>query len=306
MRAVFLGTPSAAVPALAGLRQILEVEVVVTKPDAPRGRSGQPVAPPVKLAAAEWGLEVAQPQDDDHLLAAVEGRELDVGVVVAFGRLIRPEVLAAVRVGFVNIHFSLLPRWRGASPVERAILAGDEATGVSLIALDEGLDTGPVIGTVETPITHEETGGSLTARLSHLGADLLVGALPDYLSGQRQPAPQIEAGATHAPRLTPAEAQLDSRESAGLTLRKVRAFNPRPGAWLSVGGTRVKVWAASPSRESVAPGVIVPFAGRPVLGVGDGSVTLDVVQAAGKRAAEGAAWMRGRRNQDNSVDSAAS
>ncbi len=302
MRAVFLGTPSAAVPALAALAQIADVALVVTQPDAPRGRSGRPVPPPVKVAAVEWGFDVAQPSDDGQLLAALLDREIDVAVVVAYGRILSRPILDTTRFGFLNVHFSLLPRWRGPAPVERAILAGDEMTGVSLMVLDEGVDTGPVVAVIESAIQDDETGGSLTARLSHLGADLLSGALPEYLVGDRDPAPQIEAGASHARRLTTTEAAIDAMAGAEAIVRTVRAFNPRPGAWLRVGETRLKVWQAFASDEVVNQGRITMIGGEALLGVSGGSVVLNQVQAAGRTVTSGRAWLRGRRIDEVSVE----
>lgn len=302
MRAAFFGTPAAAVPALAALADVADVQLVVTRPDAARGRSSRPQRPAVKLAAQEWGFRVAQPQDQSSLPTVLRECDLDIAVVVAYGRMLRGEVLASTRVGFVNLHFSLLPRWRGAAPVERTILSGDQDTGVTLMVLDEGLDTGPVIAVVETAVSPDETGGSLTARLAHLGADLLAGTLPDYLKGNRDPAPQIDAAATHAPRLTTAEARLDPGDDPESTLRKVRALNPRPGAWLSIAGERLKVWAASQVDSTAPQSSIVDADGIPVLGVAGGSVALEEVQPAGKRRVSGAAWLRGRRNLEMVVD----
>jgi methionyl-tRNA formyltransferase len=296
MRSVYLGTPAAAVPALAALLDVDDVALVVTQPDRARGRSSRPVPPPVKLAAQEWGLPIAQPADAAALDAAVRSvPDLDVGVVVAYGRILRPEVLAATRVGYVNIHFSLLPRWRGAAPVERSLLAGDEMTGVSLMHLDEGLDTGPIISVIETPIADDETGGTLTARLSHLGAVLLSDTLPGFMAGSLQPAAQISAGATYAARLRPEEAQLDHGKAATALERLVRAFNPRPSAWLTVDGDRLKVLASSVVSSGPAAGIIEGVDGHPVLGTADGGLRLDVVQPAGKGAQPGTAWLNGRR-----------
>lgn len=296
MRAAFLGTPSAAIPALAALLDVADVPLVITQPDRPRGRSGKAVPPPVKLAAQEWGLPVAQPADGPALRAAVTVvPALDVGIVVAYGRILRADVLAATRVGYVNIHYSLLPRWRGAAPVERALLAGDAHTGVSLMHLDEGLDTGPIISVVETPIADDETGGTLTARLSHLGADLLSESLPSFMAGALQPAAQISTGATFAARLRPEEAHLDHGRSASELERQVRAFNPRPGAWLTADGDRLKVLSATVVPLAPAAGSIEGVDGEPVLGTGDGGLRLDVIQPAGKSPQSGRAWLNGRR-----------
>ena len=302
MRAAFLGTPSAAVPALAALTTIAEVPLVITRPDAPRGRSGRPAPPAVKVAARDWGIELAQPTDDRELVAALRARALDVAVVVAYGRILTRVVRETTRVGFVNLHFSLLPRWRGAAPVERSILAGDETTGVSLMVLDDGLDTGPILAERRTEIDEVETAGTLTGRLAGLGAGLLVNTLPEFLSGVRLPAQQFDGGATSAPRLTTAEAEILSSDGPDAIVRKVRAYNPRPGAWLSIDGQRLKIWAASESDYSAEPGMLRDFGGTPVLGVESGSVALDLVQAAGKRITPGADWWRGHRAASVKVD----
>jgi methionyl-tRNA formyltransferase len=302
MRAVFLGTPAAAIPALAALVDVADVALVVTRPDAPRGRSKHPEPPPVKQAAREWGLRLAQPSTHVELSRVLEGARCDVGVVVAYGRILRPEALAATRAGFVNVHFSLLPRWRGAAPVERAIIAGDDATGVSLMLLDEGLDTGPVIAVAETDIDPDETAGGLGARLAYLGGDLLAGVLPEFMAGQRLPAPQIDAGAVAADPLTTAEAALDPGDDAATTLRKIRGYNPRPGAWLVVGSVRVKVWEAAAAPTAPAPGSLVAVDGAPVLGVADGGIRLEVVQPAGKRSMAGADWLRGMHGEIGDVE----
>lgn len=297
MRALFMGTPAAAVPTLAALAGVADVAAVITQPDAARGRSKHKVAPAVKEAADEWGMPVHQPPDAASLLAAVRALRFDVGVVVAFGRLLRPEVLAASPYGYLNVHFSLLPRWRGPAPVERAILAGDDHTGVAVMQLDEGLDTGPVVAVREVDIDPADTGGSLTARLSHIGADLLIDSLGDYISGRRVPAPQMSGGATAAPMLTTREAQLHSGLEVVDAERMVRAFNPRPGAWLTVAGERVKVLSALITNEDVLPGAL-DFPGQvPVVGFADGALELLSVQPAGKSLMDGDAWGNGRRHE---------
>lgn len=305
MRAAFLGTPAAAVPSLAALLDVADVPFVVTRPDSRKGRSGQPSPPPVKVAALEWGLPVVQPASGPELLSLLDGGDLDVGVVVAYGRILAPSVLAATRVGFVNVHFSLLPRWRGAAPVERAILAGDEIGGVSLMYLDEGMDTGPIISAIETPIANDETGGTLTARLSYLGAGLLDDALAPFMAGSLHPAAQMSAGATHAARLTTEEARLDPHRGAVELERQVRAFNPRPGAWFQTENTRIKVLQASlgPSASSLDPGVVAEEEGAVLLGTAIGSLALGIVQPQGKRPLPARAWMNGRRGEPARLDS---
>ncbi|HSF86463.1 MAG TPA: methionyl-tRNA formyltransferase [Acidimicrobiia bacterium] len=303
MRAAFLGTPSAAVPPLAALLDVADVPVVVTRPDAPKGRSGRPAPPPVKLAAAEWGIEVAQPASSKELLTVLRGHALDLGVVVAYGRILGSEALATTRAGFVNLHFSLLPRWRGAAPVERSILAGDAVTGISLMHLDEGMDTGPIISAVETPIEDDETGGTLTARLSYLAGELLSEALPAYMAGALQPAAQISAAATYAARLHTEEGKLDPSQPAEELARRVRGYNPRPGAWLEIAGQRLKVWEAVPVGEAgVATGRIDMVGDDVILGTGDGGLSMRRVQPAGKRPIAALTWMNGRRREPAIVD----
>lgn len=298
IRAAFLGTPATAVPALAALMSVAQVELVVARPDAARGRSKARLAPPVKEAAREWGLTTSQPATADELHEAVESVDIDVGVVVAYGRLISARTLEVPEHGFVNLHFSLLPRWRGAAPVERAILEGDRMTGVSLMKLDEGLDTGPVIAEVETSISDHESGGALTGRLAALGAELLGQTLEAYVKGDMKPVPQLRVGAVHAERLDPEEARLTPRMDPGDFTRRVRAFHPRPGAWMSVDGERFGVVEAVPAPGiPVERGRITTVAGAVVAGLVDGAVELLTVKPAGRDLQSAKSWMNGRRGE---------
>jgi methionyl-tRNA formyltransferase len=302
MRAAFLGTPSASVPSLAALIDVTDVDVVVTRPDSAKGRSGKPTPPPIKVAAMEWGLPVVQPESRGELDGILQDADIDVGVVVAYGRILSPVALASAPAGFVNVHFSLLPRWRGAAPVERAILAGDESTGVSLMQLDEGLDTGPVIAAVETPIAPDETGGSLTGRLAYLGGMLIDDAMTEMLAGKLDSARQLRTGVTIANRLDRSEGRIDPSWTALYAERAIRAFSPRPGAWFSIDGTRCRVHRASFSDEAVTPGAIAPFNGVAVLGLEGGSLDLDLVQPSGKAIMTGTAWLNGRRGAGGHID----
>ena len=302
MRAAFLGTPSAAVPSLAALMDVVDVDMVVTRPDSAKGRSGKPTPSPVKVAATEWGLPVVQPETRGELDSILATAPIDVGVVVAYGRILSAAALASAPAGFVNVHFSLLPRWRGAAPVERAILAGDDSTGVSLMQLDEGLDTGPVIAVVETPIASDETGGSLTGRLAYLGGMLIDDAMSELLAGRLDSAQQLGAGVTIADRLERSEGRIDASWTAEYAERAIRAFNPRPGAWFSIDGTRCRVHRASFSSESVTPGAIAAFNGTAVLGLDGGSLDLDLIQPAGKATMTGTAWLNGRRGAGGYID----
>ncbi|HLE38465.1 MAG TPA: methionyl-tRNA formyltransferase [Acidimicrobiia bacterium] len=294
MRAAFLGTPDEAVPILAAVGDVADVTVVITRPDAPRGRSGRPVPPPVKVSAEERGWRVEQPERAAEIGPLVA--DADVAVVAAFGRLIPGPVLAVPPAGFVNVHFSLLPRWRGASPVVRAILAGDGETGVTLMQMDEGLDTGPMFAWAATRVDPEEPAGTLTDRLAGMGADLVRSRLGEVVAGSLRPVPQDGTRATAAGKVTVEEAFLDpGRHRKEPVVRAVRAFNPRPGAWGIVGGERIKVWRARPGAGVVSPGTAILQGGAVLLGVADGVVELVEVQPTGRPVMSAVAWMNGRR-----------
>jgi methionyl-tRNA formyltransferase len=273
VRLVFFGTPPDAVPALHALHDAgHDVALVVTQPDRRRGRGGVPEPSPVKAAAVALGLPVRTPHRAREVTEEVAASGADVGVVVAFGQLLPEPLFTSLPLGFVNVHFSLLPRWRGAAPVERAILAGDEETGVCIMAIDKGLDTGDVYARTSTPIDDDETAGELRARLVELGTDLLVATLPDL----RTITPQPQVGeVTHADKLTVEEFRLDFSRPVPELLRVVRAGNPRPGAWTTVDGKRLKVWRARVG--------------------GDGQLELLEVQPEGRARMPGDAWARGRR-----------
>ena len=247
------------------------------------------------MAAGGLGLPVRTPTRAAELEDEVCALEPDVGVVVAFGQLLPQPLLDLARLGFVNVHFSLLPRWRGAAPVERAILSGDVETGVCVMQLEAGLDTGPVYACERTPIDPDETAGDLRTRLVGLGTDLLVRMLPDI--EQRTPVTQ-DGDATHAAKLTVPEFRIDPGASAIDLARLVRAGNPRPGAWGVVEGRRVKVWRAhvQPDDEpagSLEPGGVGDGGG---LVTSDGVLVLDDVQPEGKSVMSGAAWLAGWRS----------
>ena len=228
----------------------------------------------------------------------------EVGLVVAYGRILEPRVLELPPFGYLNVHFSLLPRWRGAAPVERAILAGDEKTGVSLMLLDEGVDTGPVVAVVETPITDDETGGSLTGRLSYLGGMIVNDAFPDYLAAELEPAPQIDAGVTNAPLLDPNEARIDGSWGADAVDRAVRAFHPRPGAWVMIDGVRHKLLEVEHTDAFVEPGAFEEVDGEPAAGFVEGSLLLVTLQPAGRPVQSGSSWLNGRRGAGGKIDPA--
>lgn len=293
-RAAFLGTPSEAVPVLEALAEVAVITRVITRPDRPKGRSGRLSPPPVKVVAEGRGWEVVQPERAADLETLVAG--CDIAVVAAYGRIIPETALSIPPAGFVNVHFSLLPRWRGASPVVRAILAGDAMTGVTLMRLDAGLDTGPVFDRVETAIGPDESAGDLTTRLAHLGAGLLRDRLEAVVAGGLRPTAQDETAATAAGKVTVAEAHLDPRRHhTTAMLRAVRAFNPKPGAWGWVEGQRLKVWEARPAGGDVPPGTAVVMSKAVVLGTADGAIELVTVQPAGRSPLAAIDWMNGRR-----------
>jgi methionyl-tRNA formyltransferase len=295
-RTAFYGTPAEAVPLLAALRTVSEVAFVVTQPDRPSGRGLRVHRGPVAEAAVVWGLPVAHEGGAGDLDAMLDG--IDVAVVAAYGRLIRPHRLGVPRVGFVNVHFSLLPRWRGASPVVRALLAGDASTGVSLMKMDAGLDTGPVFVQESLPVLAWDSGGSLTARLAALGADMITRHLGHIIEGTLEAAAQDHDRATAAAKVAGHEAFIDpARHRVEAVERAVRAFHPNPAAWSMVDGSRLKILEVEFDDAEVEAGLAVPTEGRVVLGAVGGSVALITVQPEGRRPMAATAWMNGRRGR---------
>jgi methionyl-tRNA formyltransferase len=298
MRIVFFGTPEfAAVSLRALLRERFTVTGVVTQPDRPQGRSRSTlVAPPVKTVALAHGLTVLQPVRPvgDLFLAALRRLEADIGVVVAYGHILRPEVLGLPPRGMINVHASLLPRFRGAAPIQHAILAGDSETGVSIMVMEAGLDTGPVIHRVATPIDTDETAGTLTARLAELGATALVEALSLVAAGAARPQAQQHALATFAPKVDRVAARIDWSREAEAVARQIRAFDPAPGAWSMVGGEPVKLFSPRTSDRTGEPGAVLAAGERLIIGCGSRSVMVREVQPAGRGRMSADAWVRGR------------
>jgi len=294
-RVVFLGTPQAAVPTLDLLNESHDVGLVVTQPDRPKGRSKRPVPPPVKLLALARGLELAQPASRAELADAIEAHgPFDAGVVVAFGRILRPEVLEAPERGLLNVHFSLLPRWRGAAPVARALMAGDPMTGVTIIELDEGLDTGPVVTAQAIDIRDDENAGELTNRLATLGARLLVDSIPAYLEGDLEPVSQSNEGVTYAEKIEHGDRPIHPSSEVTAVVAQVRGLTPSPAATLEIDGDLHKIFAARVSAKSPEAGEWSTIDGVPVIGLSDGGVELVTLQPAGKKPQSGAEWVRGR------------
>ncbi len=298
LRAAFFGTPEFALPALDTLQASLHrIEAVYTQPPRPAGRGQHRRNSPVADRARTLGLAVRTPRTlrDAGEVDYLRRMRLDVGVVVAYGLLLPPAVLQAFRLGCVNVHASLLPRWRGAAPVERAIMAGDAVTGVSLMLMDEGLDTGPVLDQCEVPIGPEVTGGALRRRLAVLGAGRLAPVLGELAAGARVPVAQAD-GAVYADKLGSADRTLDWTAPAGQLERQVRALCPAPGArvLLPMKGRRefVRVWRARPVTAGPAPAGTVLDAGLTVA-CGEGGLQLVELQRAGGRRLDAAAFLRG-------------
>jgi methionyl-tRNA formyltransferase len=292
VRIVYLGTPDDAVPPLEALVEAgHDVALVVTQPDRRRSRGGEADESPVKRAATARGLAVRTPDKAREVVDDVRASGAELGVVVAFGQLLPVSLLEALPHGFVNLHFSLLPRWRGAAPVERAILAGDRETGVGLMRLEAGLDTGPVYASARVAIGPQDTAGELRARLVAAGTELLLTHLPSIPTAT--PEPQ-QGEPTYAEKLHVDEFRLDPGRPAADLARVVRAGNPRPGAWFTIDGKRVKVLRAHDivDDQPVAPGEITPDG---LLGTVRGVLALDEVQPAAKRPMDARAWRTGWR-----------
>ncbi len=275
MRAVFFGTPAIAVPSLEALRDVAEVVGVICQPDRPQGRGLRLQEPPVKQRALELGLEVYQPTKvkTGELEYWIRQRQPDVALVIAYGRILPPAVLAAPTLGCLNLHASLLPQLRGAAPIQWALIHGDSETGISLMQMDEGCDTGPVFLRERLPIDPLENAGGLTERLGTLAAHVTRTYLPEVVSGKLTTTPQLHSQATHAPLITSELCRLDFSQSAQQVTNLVRGLAPRPGAFTVLAGKRFKLLACSPLTllEPFAPGtVLVRGRDQVLFGCGDG------------------------------------
>jgi methionyl-tRNA formyltransferase len=301
-RIAFLGSPEAAVPILSTLAGAHDVAVVITRPDKPRGRGRDLRPTAVKVEAERLGLEVAMPGTAEELMTALAASgSLDVAVVVAYGRILRPETLEVPERGMLNLHFSLLPRWRGAAPVSRALMAGDSMTGVTIFRIDEGLDTGPVLTAQAVDIEQEETAGALTSRLAGLGARLMANVLPRYLAGEVEPVPQSDEGMTHAPKIEPGERTIQVSGRRTTEVNRVRALSPQPGATLIIDGEPHQILQARASEHVPTPGTWVEVSGVPVAGLADGGMELAAILPPGRKMMDGAAWLRGIRRRNGVV-----
>ena len=302
-RIVFMGSPEFAVPTLHTLVgksgdtvRPYDVVGVVTQPDRPSGRGREVTAPPVKKLALDLGLTVIQQKlRSPEAMNQMRLWAPDLIVVAAFGQILRPDILALPPRGCINVHASLLPRWRGAAPIQAALMAGDAETGITIMKMDQGVDTGGAISQRAIPIEVEDTGGTLVEKLSLLGAELLTETLPRYLSGELTPQAQDDSKATYAPMLKKEDGRLDFTRPADELARRVRAFNPRPGAFFEWNSEMLKVHLAHREMGKAEVGQRLVYEGRPAVGVGSGLLILDEVQPAGKKSMSGKAFLSGAR-----------
>lgn len=295
---MFFGTPGWAVPSLEQLLNSgFEVAAVVTNPDRPAGRGMELAQSPIKEAALHAGIEVLQPDKarDPALHERLSKLAPDAAIVVAYGKILPATLLDIPRLGFVNVHFSLLPAYRGAAPVQRALMDGVTETGVSILVLTEGMDEGPVLSAEAIEVGADDTAGTLGRRLAEVGAKLLACILPGYASGDIQPAPQDDARATYAPKIATAEARIDWTRPAESIRNLVRALNPAPGAWTTFRDLRLKVYAVKHADDGeLSPGE-VRAERQLVVGTSDGALALNEAQVAGKRRMTGSELARGLR-----------
>ncbi|MFO7682375.1 MAG: methionyl-tRNA formyltransferase [Chloroflexota bacterium] len=298
-KVVFMGTPDFSVPSLQALIETQNVVGVVTQPDKPAGRGQQLTPSPVKAAAEAAGIPVYQPQSLRAEAATEPLRRWapDVIVVAAFGQILRRHVLDLPPHGCLNVHASLLPRWRGASPIQHALMAGDAETGICLMQMDVGLDTGPVFTCRATPISPQDTAATLHDRLAQLGADLLRESLDDILAGKLPAQPQNDDLSTYAPMISKENGRLDWNQSAAELDRHIRAMTPWPGAFTTWQGSVVKILKATPRDKStmMPPGFVLYDADERLVFVAAGgdSLVLETIQLAGKKAMPIADFVRG-------------
>lgn len=294
-RVIFMGTPQFAVPSLERLWEEYEVAAVVTRPDKVAGRGRLVAFSPVKEVALAWGIPVMQPRSlkEKEVVTSLLELEPQVIVVAAYGLILPPEVLVIPPFGCVNVHASLLPKYRGASPVAGAILAGEEETGITIMLMDEGMDTGPILAQARLPIAPEDNQGSLTEKLAYLGADLLLETLPRWLKGEITPQPQEDDKATYTKMLKKEDGLIDWRMSSVEIWRQVRAYNPWPGAYTEFEGRTLKILRARPIGGG--PGLVVATNEGAAVVTGEGLLALEEVQLAGKRAMGITEFLRGQR-----------
>ena len=296
LKVVFMGTPEFAVPILGKLNQKFDVIGVITQPDRPSGRGQKLIQSPVKDLSASLDIQVYQPGDTNSpdSIAAIRRWNPEIIAVAAFGQILKPELLTLPPHGCLNVHASLLPLWRGAAPINAAILQEDKTTGVTIIEMAEGLDDGPILSQKSVPIHTDDTAGSLSDRLSTLGAALLVETIPPYIKGEIQPIDQDHTLATYAGMLKKKDGLLDFSQSAVYLARKVRAYSPWPGSYTYWNDERLIIHqASSVNVTSPGPGVFTINEGYPAIGSAEGLLILESLQLSGKRKLPGDEFLKG-------------
>lgn len=298
MNILFMGSPEFALPSLNALSMKHDINIigVFTKPDRPAGRGRKLHASPVKLRGLELGLNIYQPVSLKSVdtIASIQTLNPDLLIVVAYGLILPPDVLGLPKLGSINVHASLLPRWRGAAPIQAAIRAGDPETGVTIMKMDPGLDTGPILSQRRLEIHPSDTGGELSHRLARLGAELLVDTIPDYLSGEIHPDEQDDKMATYAPLLKKADGRLDFMRPAIELERQIRAYEPWPVSFFEWGKRRIIIRKADAFTDGdLAPGSVGYFGSDPAIGANPGTLILQDVQPAGKKKMSAEDFLRG-------------
>jgi methionyl-tRNA formyltransferase len=298
MKVVFFGSPEFAIPSLVSIHNEYDIVGVVTQPDRPAGR-GKIITPsPVKVIAQNYSLPILQPNrlKDPGVVEQLISWNADVYIVAAFGQIFRKNILEIPRFGLINVHASLLPRWRGAAPIQAAIIAGDKVTGITIMKLDEGIDTGDLLSQQKVEIDPNETTGELSTRLSIMGADLLIKTLPDYFDGRISLVHQNEQDAIYAGMIHKEEAILDLNESADLLCRKVRAYQPWPVSRLELDGTNILIHKAESLMSFRKPaGRKYVYKNLPAISTSEGLFILKVVQVPGKKPMDGKSFLQGNR-----------
>lgn len=293
---VFMGTPEFAVPVLEELALHFQVTGVITQPDRQSGRGRKLIAPAVKVTADTLNLDLYQPDDvnSKSALARILSWNPDLITVAAFGQILSPELLSLPPYGCLNVHASLLPRWRGASPINSAILHADSNTGVTIMKMAEGLDDGPILTQSSIPLQPDDTAGSLSIRLSRLGANLLVKTIPQYISGDIQPQPQDLSNITYAPRLNRQDGLLDFSQSADQLVCKIRAYTPWPGTFTFWKELRLIIHQVrAVDVTSPGLGVFTTYDNYPAVGTAEGILVLEILQQSGKNKVNGQDFLRG-------------
>lgn len=299
VRILFMGSPEFAIPILEGLVAYHHVVGVVTQPDKPAGRGLKLKPPPVKKLALSHGIPILQPESlkREETIAWIKGKEPEVIVVAAFGQILPPAVLRIPPRGCLNVHASLLPRYRGAAPVQAAILNGDQETGITIILMDEGLDTGPIVASRAIPISPDDTAGSLERKLSRLGAEILLEVLPAWVKGEIEPSPQ-EGEASYTKPIRKEDGLMNWELPAEVLARRIRAFNPWPGAFTYWKGKLLKIWKAVPAAFGIekAPGSVFRDEEGVKVACGQGSLLLKEIQLEGKNRMPPEEFVKGYRD----------